>query len=287
MPPKKKTSKLNEILDKTNDEVNNSEEIIDMEMLQRNLEALFDQRFKEQTSRIDDLFTKLSKSTKSDFDEIRKSQEFLGSKFDELATSMKEIKLENAMLKEKNEYLQQRLSCLEKKVDVAEIDIENQRRYSRRDTLEIHGIPVISGENTNDIILKVAQLAVPEGNFDGSIVSMSHRLPTTRGNIPPIIAKFVRRDIRDVIYSKRRNLSLKSTQNLGLSASNRIYINESLTPQSRAILMEAKRFRNQNGFKFIWTRNGRVFLRKEEGQRVHIFDSMKELEDFKGSYQYD
>ena len=69
---------------------------------------------------------------------------------------MKEIKLENVMLKGKNEYLQQRLSCLEKKVDVAEIDIENQWRYSRRDTLEIHGIPVIGGENTNDIILKVA-----------------------------------------------------------------------------------------------------------------------------------
>ena len=73
--------------------------------------------------------------------------------------------------------------------------------------MEIHGIPVISGENINDIILKVAQLAAPEGNFDGSIVSVGHRLPTTRGNVPPIIAKFVRRDIRDVIYSKRRNLS--------------------------------------------------------------------------------
>ena len=55
-------------------------------------------------------------------------------------------------VKGKNEYLQQRLSCLEKKVDVAEIDIENQRRYSRRDTLEIHGVPVISDENTNDIL---------------------------------------------------------------------------------------------------------------------------------------
>ena len=55
-------------------------------------------------------------------------------------------------VKGQNEYLQQRLSCLEKKVDVAEIDIENQRRYSRRDTLEIHGVPVISDENTNDIL---------------------------------------------------------------------------------------------------------------------------------------
>ena len=64
MPPKKKTSKLDEIVDKTTDEINNSDEIIVMEMLQRNQEALFDQRFKEQTNRIEDLFTKLSKSTK-------------------------------------------------------------------------------------------------------------------------------------------------------------------------------------------------------------------------------
>ena len=78
MHPTKKASKLNEIVDKIIDEVNNSEESIDMDMFQRNLEALFDHRFK------DDPFNKLSKSTKSDFDEIRKSQEFLRSKFDEL-----------------------------------------------------------------------------------------------------------------------------------------------------------------------------------------------------------
>ena len=70
MPPKKKTLKLNEIVYKTTDEVNNSKEINVMEILQRKLEALFDQRFKEQTNRIDDLFTKLSKSTKCHFDEI-------------------------------------------------------------------------------------------------------------------------------------------------------------------------------------------------------------------------
>jgi hypothetical protein len=31
-----------------------------------------------------------------------------------------------------------------------------------RDTLEISGIPVIAGENTNAIVLKVARLAAPD-----------------------------------------------------------------------------------------------------------------------------
>ena len=40
MHPTKKVSKLNEIVDKIIDGVNNSEESIDMDMFQRNLEAL-------------------------------------------------------------------------------------------------------------------------------------------------------------------------------------------------------------------------------------------------------
>ncbi|CAB4000519.1 polycystic kidney disease 1-like 2-like [Paramuricea clavata] len=61
---------------------------------------------------------------------------------------------------------------------------------------------------------------------------------------------------------------------LGFSTSNRIYIDESLTPQSRAIFGEVKKFRNQQHFKFIWTRNGKVFLKKDESQQsiASVFD---------------
>ena len=123
---------------------------------------MFDRRFKKQTDHINNLFTELSKSTKSDVDEIRKSQEFLGTKFNELAASMNEVKMENAKLKKDNVELQQRVSLLHLS---AMTDIENQQRYSRRDTLEIQGIPAVSGENTNAIVLKVVQLAMPESNI--------------------------------------------------------------------------------------------------------------------------
>ena len=83
----------------------------------------------------------------------------MGTKFDELATSMNEVKTENVKLKKDNVELQQRVSLLQKQADAAVTDIENLRRCSRRDTLEI---PVVSGENTNATVLKVVQLAMPE-----------------------------------------------------------------------------------------------------------------------------
>jgi hypothetical protein len=75
---------------------------------------------------------------------------------------MNEVKMENAKLKKDNVELQQRVSLLHLS---AMTDIENQQRYSRRDTLEIQGIPAVSGENTNAIVLKVVQLAMPESNI--------------------------------------------------------------------------------------------------------------------------
>ena len=260
MPPKRKNQKKSDLV---TDEAENDVEVeasVDMPAttsLQQDMEALFDRRFKQQTSHINDLFSNHLQTTKSALDEIKSSQAFLGSKFDDLVASIKEVKAENVSLRKANEQLQQRVKQLEEKANASGKDVEDLRRYSRRDTLEISGIPVIAGENTNAIVLKVARLAAPECEFDESMLSVSHRLPSTRGFTPKIIAKFTRRDLRDEIYKKRRNLSSKSTSDLGLDVLNRIYVNESLTAQSRAIYSEAKKFRSQYNFKFIWTRNER------------------------------
>jgi hypothetical protein len=74
------------------------------------------------------------------------------------------------------------------------------------------------------------------------MLSVSHRLPSTRGFTPKIIGKFTWRDLCDEIYKKRQNLSSKSTSDLRLDVLNRIYVNDSLTAQSRAIVSEAKKF---------------------------------------------
>jgi hypothetical protein len=286
MPPKKKNQKLNDLNDDEHAADSNPGDSTDLATLQRDLQAMIDRRLKQQTVELNDLFIKESNSTKAALVEIKESQGFLAAKFEELVSTINEVKAENSKLQKENDYLNQRVKVLEEKFATTEMDVENTRRYSRRDTLEIQGVPVVEGENTNSIVLEVARLAVPNYVFDESMLSVSHRLPSARGNTPTIIAKFVRRYIRNMIYSRRRNLSSKSSTDLGFSTSNRIYINESLTPQSRAIFGEVKKFRNQHHFKFIWTRNGKVFLKKDESQQsiASVFDSMEEFEKFRRNF---
>jgi chaperonin cofactor prefoldin len=294
MPPKKSKVKPKDSNNNQEVDANMTDEQTDpildenfsMAALQHNLEKMIDHRLKQQTDHMNDLFTNHSKSTKADLREIKTSQAFLSSKFDELVGTLNEVKAVNSQLRKDNELLQTRVNNLDKQCAESEAAIESLRQYSRRDTLEFHGIPLIEGEITNAIVVEVAKLAVPDRDFSEAMLSISHRLPTRSGNVPPIIAKFVQREVRDVIYRNRKNLRSKSTENLGYETHNNIYINESLTAKSRAIFTEAKKFRNEHNFKFIWTKNGHVHLKKNDSQtsRTNVFKSMQEFKDFERGF---
>ena len=128
---------------------------------------------------------------------------------------MEELKGVTNLLRSENARLQQRVGSLETKVALVENDMENLKQYLRRDMLEIHGIPVTTGENTNNIVKKVASLIEPDFELADQEISISHRLPAAEGYIPPIIVKFTRRDTRNKIYSQKRNLSSKRASDLG------------------------------------------------------------------------
>jgi hypothetical protein len=106
----------------------------------------------------------------------------------------------------------------------AESEVENVKRYLSRDLLEIHGVPESRDENTDTIVQNVVQLVAPELNLNQTDISISHRLPAAEGNIKPIIAKFTRRNTRDAIYQKKRNLSSKSSLDLGFLQENRLIL---------------------------------------------------------------
>ena len=76
-------------------------------------------------------------------------------------------------------------------------------QYSRRECLEIQGIPVLESEDTNKLVMKVGELVgVP---IEQDHISVSHRLPTStkykgKKAEPAIIVKFVRRDVKERLY---------------------------------------------------------------------------------------
>ena len=161
---------------------------------------------------------------------------------------MNELRLEND-LRTCNAQLTDQVKILQQKTDASEDELENLKQYIRRDMLEIHGIPVTEGENTNGIILNVAKLADHTTALKQDDISISHRLSPRQGQIQAIIVKLVRRDSRDKVYKMRRNLFTKTTADLGFLEESRIYINESLTQKCRELLRAVKEYKRENRYK--------------------------------------
>ena len=165
------------------------------------LEALLDHRLNQQSEQINKLFVKFTKLTKVDLEEVKKNQEFLGAK-----RSVSDLQAENIELRMQNDELKSRVDKLEHQVTTNMNDLEYQRQYSHRDLLEIQGMPIVQGEDTNAIVVKIVELIDPNMTFNVNDICTSHRLPTTGNIIPPIIVQFTRRDVRDKIYKSKRRL---------------------------------------------------------------------------------
>lgn len=172
------------------------------------------------------------------------SIKFMSGKFDELKIKTSELEESNKIIRKENQHLQQELATLKNELKQQAIVIDNQEQYSRRECLEIRGIPVTREENTSEIVQKIGKLVNVEINK--ADISISHRIRSNpefqrRGenmSTPPvIIVKFTSRETRDKLYRARNKLKNHTTTDLGLGreAINPIYLLESLTQRNKEI----------------------------------------------------
>ena len=119
----------------------------------------------------------------------------------------------NKDLEESNAKLKAEVTNLSDKLKVCKESLNNLEQYTRRECLEVSGIPELQDENNQ--VIKVGSLMGAVINKED--ISVSHRIPkpsfnsVTAGNrnnveasstltTPKIIVKFVRRDTRDRFY---------------------------------------------------------------------------------------
>jgi hypothetical protein len=153
-------------------------------------------------------------------------------------------------------------------------------QYSRRECLEIKGIPVTKDENTDELVTKVCELmglSIKEED-----ISVSHRLPISnkykgKRTESTIIVKFVRRNTRERYYRARNVLKDITTRNLGFSSHNKIYINESLTEKNKALFGECMKVKRDLQYSFIWSSNGRIYLRKDQASPATIIRNKEDI----------
>lgn len=182
-----------------------------IEELKRDIRAQVCQEIKNEMTSVKSSIADLSER----FTKIEESQDFISKQFDDLSKKLDSLSStiqtskKQFVLNETNtKALETQLENLQSYTDQLECEIDEMQQYLRRDCLEIVGVPKLLDEEPKEIVKEICNAM----NIDlkDEDISIAHRLPDNRKTKDRIIVKFVRRDVKDKIYSNKKKVQGKS-----------------------------------------------------------------------------
>lgn len=203
------------------------------------------------------------------FAEMEKALTFNGSMMEDMQTTIKLLMEENKILKKEQADLKGQVEQLVKEITVINKITFKAETEERKKNIVIVGL---NGNKVEDKVKKVfAKLSINEETYKTTV------LPTTDGNKPVVLVHCLTEELRNKVLEKRKQQRL-STENCGIdNQGTNIYINEDLPRPVREIFKKARELK-QNGFKYVWSKNGQVYTRKNDGDPVIKINSISQVE---------
>ena len=202
----------------------------------------------------------------------------LNTKYEKMEETLVVLQEENKALKEEHASLKAQVLSSANDLKSVQKSLNDLEQYTRRDSVEIRGIPLpeeSQEEDTNEIVLQLSKkMGIPLERKD---ISVSHQIRSRSLVDPAIIVKFVRREVRERLYRARKRLKSITTADFGFSVEKKIIINESLTPKNKELFKDCLRFKKDNNFKFLWTNAGKIFLRRNADSPVILINSSADI----------
>lgn len=89
--------------------------------------------------------------------------------------------------------------------------------------------------------------------------------------------KFVKRLDKQILLQKRRVNRTISTVQMGYPTTSPVCINESLTFLLVKIYAAAREIKKEKNYRFLWMRDGKILLRKEENSPVIVLTKLEDI----------
>ncbi|XP_066913836.1 putative leucine-rich repeat-containing protein DDB_G0290503 [Clytia hemisphaerica] len=219
------------------------------------------------------------KIMKEEIAALTSSQKFISDKFDKqekeiksLTTKVKNISTENTQKDKKIDQLTERLRKASDRLKENESNINSLEQYGRKEMINIFGIPRKVNEDTDDIVLRIAERLDMELYLED--IEISHRTSTKEK--APIIVKFNSRRMRNEMWDARWDLKHFTTKDIGFQEENSIFINESLTEHNREIFKDAwNKLKKPGYFERVTTIDGityawKTYKRDNKSEKIII-----------------
>ena len=196
--------------------------------------------------------------------DISKSIDFISEEYDDMKSSQRSMEKELKRLSTKLEGIGQKVYAIDKA-------IEDMYMYSYQYNVKIFGIPQRgpreSATESADICLNLFN-KLGATSISLSDIDIAHRIPNRRpSSFPPaIICKFTRRLAKEQVMNRKKEAARVNVFDITGASSQirtRIQILDHLTPRSQEIFKKAKEFQNNNEYKYCWTKNSVIYLKKD------------------------
>ena len=148
-------------------------------------------------------------------------------------------------------------------------ELNNLEQYSRKNSVEIHGMPHDAYTNTGQVVIKLAEALNITVELED--IEISHN----KGKA--IIAKFVNHNAKARLYKERTKLKDVRLDDLfprypSTDGNRRIYLNENLTPYKRELVGEANKRKHDGTLVSVRTLDGKVYVKTSpSGLPIRIY----------------
>lgn len=210
-----------------------------------------------------------TKEIKKSNSEIEKSIEFINQAYENMRKCVEQLEKERL---EQRTYIKE----LEKKI----VDLQHSSRSS---CLELRNIPHFDMESTSDLTSLMVQtcdaLQVPVKATDLRDI---YRIPGKKTSIRPIVAELVSVPLKNRIIEATRSFNngrpsndKLNTSHIGIKGNPKpVYIADHLPNSIRQLFYDTRKYASEHDYKFCWTQNHKIFLRKREGMAPNIITSV-------------
>ena len=218
---------------------------------------------------------------KYEMQDLKTSVNFLNEMFEEMKKENKEMKEEMQSIKRENEAFKKEIELAKATSVNATIKVNEMDNYLRLNNVELHGIPGASNENVDRIalgVLKIVEPSLVEGDIEmvKRLKSINNKDGSLRAT-NPILVKFKSREKRVAVISNRRKLAGVDFRRINLNTSS-VFINDNLSSFSKALFYKANLLKKEKNWKYLWTSNGNILLKKHESAQAVMIRDESDLE---------
>lgn len=222
------------------------------------------------------------KSIKDEIAQVNESMKFMNAQYEEIRTEISNKFATVTQLQKDNEHLKSTVKELNTRINIME-------QQARSSNIEIHCMPEHKGENLVSSVVNLSRVIsceLTENNIH-HVTRVAKRDPTS-SRPKSIVVQFNSPRVRDTFlaasikYNKNNPDDKLNSHLLGIGGKKEsIFIAEHLSPTNKLLHAEARKKAKDNNYKFVWVRNGKIFMRKSEGsdyKYIKDFDSLMKLE---------